>query len=174
MKPILKKAAWSPCAVGVGIGILSWVTFLLMFKAIGVSTTFVRFVAFIESIFSTKHVLQTEYLAKYVEIKPIFEWQFALVISIFIGAWASAKLSGVSFSFIPYLWGQNFGYSKTVRAIGAFIGGFLILFGARLAGGCTSGHGISGGLQLATSSWIFILSFFVGGIITAFALYRKR
>ena len=50
----------------------------------------------------------------------------------------------------------------------------LMLFGARLAGGCTSGHAISGNLQLATSSWMFTGALFVGGILTAKALYTKR
>jgi uncharacterized membrane protein YedE/YeeE len=34
-----------------------------------------------------------------------------------------------------------------------------MMFGARLAQGCTSGHGISGSLQLAVSSWIFVVVF---------------
>ena len=41
---------------------------------------------------------------------------------------------------------------------GAFLFGAVSLFGARLAGGCTSGHGISGGLQLALSSWVFFIA----------------
>jgi uncharacterized protein len=48
-----------------------------------------------------------------------------------------------------------------------------MLFGARLAGGCTSGHGISGGLQLALSSWVFMISLFSSGIIIALILYPK-
>ena len=47
-----------------------------------------------------------------------------------------------------------------------------MVYGARLAGGCTSGHGISGTLQLAVSSWIAVICFFVGGIVTALLLYR--
>jgi hypothetical protein len=44
--------------------------------------------------------------------------------------------------------------------------------GARWAGGCTSGHGISGTLQLAVSSWLAAAAFFAGGIITAIFLFR--
>jgi uncharacterized membrane protein YedE/YeeE len=44
-------------------------------------------------------------------------------------------------------------------------------FGARMAGGCTSGHGISGALQLSVGSWIALAGFFVGGIITAMLLF---
>ena len=49
----------------------------------------------------------------------------------------------------------------------AFIGGTVMAFGARLAGGCTSGHGISGALQLSVGSWIALMCFFAGGVVTA-------
>jgi uncharacterized membrane protein YedE/YeeE len=50
----------------------------------------------------------------------------------------------------------------------------VIIFGARLADGCTSGHGISGSLQLAVSSWTFFLVMFASGIATAFVIFRRR
>jgi uncharacterized membrane protein YedE/YeeE len=53
-----------------------------------------------------------------------------------------------------------------------FLGGGLMAFGARMAGGCTSGHGISGAMQLSVGSWIALLGFFVGGIATAMLLFH--
>lgn len=55
----------------------------------------------------------------------------------------------------------------------AFAGGVLMAFGARLAGGCTSGHGISGTLQLNVASWIAVICFFVGGAFVAALLFRS-
>jgi uncharacterized membrane protein YedE/YeeE len=49
-----------------------------------------------------------------------------------------------------------------------------MLFGARLADGCTSGHGISGSLQLAVSSWVFTAVFFATATVTALALYGRE
>jgi len=43
-----------------------------------------------------------------------------------------------------------------------------------MAGGCTSGHGISGSLQLALSSWVFFLVMFGFGVLGALFLFRKR
>ena len=43
-----------------------------------------------------------------------------------------------------------------------------------VAVGCTSGHGISGALQLALSSWIFAPTFFGAGVVAAFLLYGKK
>lgn len=107
--------------------------------------------------------------------KPVFEWQFALVVMLVLGAFFSAWLSGEKFrEEVPRLWEWRFGSSRRLRNVAAFFGGVILLFGARLAGGCTSGHGISGSMQLAISSWSFFLSMFVAGVVTAFMLYGKN
>ncbi len=49
----------------------------------------------------------------------------------------------------------------------AFIGGFLLLFGARMADGCTSGHMFSGIMQGSVSGYIFAAAVFLAGIPTA-------
>ena len=60
------------------------------------------------------------------------------------------------------------------RMVMGFIGGFILLLGARIAGGCTSGHCISGGLQLAVSGWVFMIALFAVGIPAAMMIYKKR
>ncbi|MBL8052066.1 MAG: YeeE/YedE family protein, partial [Nitrospira sp.] len=60
------------------------------------------------------------------------------------------------------------------RLIWSFIGGFLLLFGARFGGGCTSGHMISGVSQLAVSSFVFSTALFPSAILTARWLYPER
>ncbi|MEG6552477.1 YeeE/YedE thiosulfate transporter family protein, partial [Desulfocurvibacter africanus] len=57
------------------------------------------------------------------------------------------------------------------RLLTAFAGGAIMAFGARVAGGCTSGHGISGTMQLAISSWLALACFFIGGAAVAHMLY---
>ncbi len=73
---------------------------------------------------------------------------------------------------MPSLWASAFGDSSVLRVIVALVGGIILGFGSRFADGCTSGHGISGTLQLAVSSWISAICFFIGGIITAHIIYR--
>ena len=92
----------------------------------------------------------------------------------FFGALVSSLVSG-SFKLesVPALWRERFGPSVGKRFLAAFIGGVVIIFGARLADGCTSGHGISGSLQLAVSSWTFFIAMFISGIVTAFILFRS-
>jgi hypothetical protein len=174
----LLRARWSPYAVGVGIGVLSWITFAWMGKALGTSTTFVRAVGAVEGTVAEQHVRETEYLAKYVVGSPVVDWQFTLVIALFFGALVANLLGrrdagGRFVEKIPGLWAWRFGGSGALRYIAAFLGGAVLLFGARMAGGCTSGHAISGGLQLAISSWIFTIAMFIAGVATAFLLFGK-
>ena len=50
------------------------------------------------------------------------------------------------------------------------LGGFAIGFGARYAGGCTSGHAISGISNLQLPSLIAVVGFFIGGLLTTWVL----
>lgn len=51
------------------------------------------------------------------------------------------------------------------------IGGFLVGFGARYAGGCTSGHAISGLSNLQLPSLIAVIGFFIGGLIMVHLIF---
>ncbi len=177
MKSILTQSRWSPYGVGVGIGMLSWITFAFMDKTLGVSTSMVRTAGAMSKVISPGHDVSSyyvKYLGTSAEPLPVFEWQFALVIMLPLGALLASWLSGDRIhENVPALWKWRFGPSKGLRFMGAFVGGVVVLFGARLAGGCTSGHGISGGLQLAVSSWLFFFSLFLAGAVVAFLLYGK-
>ena len=70
-------------------------------------------------------------------------------------------------------WKKYRGTSVSSRVIWSFIGGFILIFGARMAGGCTSGHVISGGMQLAVSSLVFAVFVFAGLLITGRFFYGQ-
>lgn len=172
---IWTRARWSPYVVGALIGVLSWITFLFMDKALGASTTLVHAAGMLTGIVSEDAVRENAYYSKYIVGKPGIDWQFALVVLLPVGAYLAARLSKTYRpESVPSLWRARFGDSKALRYAAAFGGGALMLFGARLAGGCTSGHSISGNLQLAVSSWMFTAALFGGGIFTAMTLYKQR
>ena len=161
---------WSPYAVGIGIGILSWLSFLISGKPIATSTTFARIGGMIEEKITGEEVKQKSYFKK---IKLKLDWQGMLVVGVVFGSFLSAIISG-DFQvgvWVPSLWDSAFGDSAVLRVLVALAGGVILGFGARFGDGCTSGHGISGTLQLAVSSWISAISFFVGGVITAHIIY---
>jgi len=113
--------------------------------------------------------------AKQLVGKPAVDWQFALVVGLFLGAALAARLAHTPRPpDVPPTFVARFGPSRLRRNLTAFAGGVLLLFGARLADGCTSGHGISGGLQLAVGSWTFVAAVFAVGIPFAFLLLRPR
>jgi uncharacterized membrane protein YedE/YeeE len=161
----LTMERWSPYVVGIGIGILSWLAFLLSDRIIGCSTAFARTAGMVERIFAGDKVNQKAYYKKF---PPVIDWEWMLVAGILCGSFISAVLSGqFRLEWVPSEWAAAAGGSVLIRWLVALAGGVFIGFGARWAGGCTSGHGISGTLQLALSSWLAVICFFIGGIITA-------
>jgi len=162
---------WSPYLVGAGIGILSWFTFLLSDKPIGCSTAFSRTSGMIEQVLTGRSVKDKPYYKKF---PAVVDWEWMLVLGIIIGSMVSALISGeLRLRLIPSLWMARFGLSFFLRFVAALSGGIVIGIGARWAGGCTSGHGISGTMQLAVSSWIAAILFFISGILTAQFLFFR-
>lgn len=175
MKNPLRIPRWSPYVVGAGIGMLSWATFYFMDKALGASTSFVQASGVIVGAAAPEHVRANPYYARLLVDKPVVEWQMSLVIMLAVGAFLSARLSGVRFvEHVPALWQSRFGPSRMKRYAAAFLGGAVLLYGARLADGCTSGHAISGGLQLAVSSWVFLIAMFTSGVAVAMLMFRRK
>jgi uncharacterized membrane protein YedE/YeeE len=166
----LTELRWSPYLVGAGIGILSWFSFLFAKQPISCSTSFARTSGMIERVLRGKKVQEKAYYQKF---KLIVDWQWMLVVGIVIGSFLSALLSGdLHLQWVPDLWQSAFGGNPLLRMTAAMIGGIFLGFGARWANGCTSGHGISGTLQLAVSSWISAICFFIGGILAAYFIYH--
>lgn len=166
----LELDRWSPYAVGIGLGILSWLSFLLSDQALACSTAFTRSAGMLERAVRGPRVLDKPYYRKFV---PKVEWGWMLVVGMVIGAFISARLSDTFvWRWVPEVWEQAFGAAVAPRLLMAFGGGVLMGLGARWAGGCTSGHGISGTMQLALSSWIAAACFFAGGIAGAMLIYR--
>ena len=56
----------------------------------------------------------------------------------------------------------------------AFLGGFIVLYGARLAGGCTSGHMMSGMMQTAVSGYVFAAGAFAAALPVAIMMYKQE
>lgn len=165
------KKAWSPYLGGGLTGVLAVLSVVISGKFLGASTTFARSSAWLEKFFFPEHV---EALAYYQKYAPKVDWQWMFLFGILIGSFFAAITSGTfKLQNVPDMWASRFGTSTVKRAIVAFIGGFIALFGARLAGGCPSGHGLSGLMQLSASGFIALICFFLGGLPVAAILYYK-
>jgi uncharacterized protein len=163
-------AAWSPYLVGALIGILSMFTFYFSNKPLGASSAYAKVAGLIARKLAPRHL---DRLAYYRSNPPAIGWEVMLVAGIIVGAFLAAWTGGETTGrWLPPMWVERFGDAVWLRLVVAFAGGAIMAFGARLAGGCTSGHGISGALQLSVGSWIALLCFFIGGVAVALPLYR--
>ena len=172
------SAGWSPYLAGALVGVLAIASVLVTTHwlgkthYLGASTTFVRAAGFVEQRLAPAHAAANDYFTK---TKIRVDWQFMLVVGIFLGALV-ASLSDGSFRLeaVPPIWRERFGGSIVKRALGALLGGAVAMFGARLAGGCPSGHGLSGLMQLSVSGFAALGLFFGGGGLAAALIYGRR
>lgn len=168
---ILAARVWSPYAAGILIGLLQIPAFLLMNTALGASSSFVTVAASIAAVFDPA-AAAIPYFKSHVSTAKDW-WQVALVIGVAVGAFMSAKMSRTMRPAMSEMWGRVMGlHSFPLRLLVAFAGGFVLLLGARIANGCTSGHGLSGLSQLAVSSLIAMAAMFASGI--AISAFLKR
>ncbi len=177
MKDRRGDGGWSPYVAGALAGVLAIASAVATTKVLGktsflgTSTTFVRAAGMVERQVAPEHVKANAYFEKE---KVKVDWQFMLVIGIFVGALAGAA-SDRSFKLepVPPAWAERFGHGVGRRAVAAFAGGAVAMFGARLADGCPSGHGLSGLMQLSVSGFAALALFFGTGVLVARLVYGR-
>jgi uncharacterized membrane protein YedE/YeeE len=167
------RVDWTPYAVGIGIGVLSWAAFVIVNNPLGITTAIAQLSGGAATpILGADAVARNTYWAKNA---MKLDYGTLFLAGTLLGGLLSALLAGRwAVETVPTVWAQRFGSSPVKRYIAAFIGGTIVMFGARLANGCTSGNGISGGLQLALSGWVFLAAMFATGTLTAFTLFGNR
>ena len=159
-------------AGGIGIGLVLIVAVALV-QPIGVSAQYVVLDGVLLHNLLPDVASKSPYLAKTAQGWTLATYEFFFVLGIPVGALVTA-LATARFTtrVVPTEWKKRFGSNPGNRLVWSFVGGFLLLFGARFGGGCTSGHMISGISQLAISSFVFSAALFISGIVTARVLYR--
>ena len=153
---------------GIALAVLNVIVFLtsLTDRIIGASTSY-PYVAD-----QLTGITGNDYFAK---IQAPGHWEMVFLFGAFISAVVISILKKeFKLTVIHSNWLKYKGDSKTERLIWSFVGGFILIFGARMAGGCTSGHILSGGMQLAASSLVFAVFVFGGFLITGKLFYRPQ
>jgi len=162
----LQPPRWA--VLGVLFGLLGAAS-IALFGPIGVSGTYPRAIGSVLRVAAPEYAAANPYLVK---MGTVVTPETMLVIGLLIGGFVSARLGRQKAAAVSFVHARE--TSDRGRYVDAFVGGFLILFGARLAGGCTSGHIISGMTQLAVSSTIFAAAVFAGGMGAARLLKAWR
>ncbi|MBN2398338.1 MAG: YeeE/YedE family protein [Deltaproteobacteria bacterium] len=186
------KGQWNWFTGGIALGLVFFFAVLLV-KPIGVSTQFVIFDGIVWNALSDDVITKNPdaksgyastnaYLnksgGKYAKnsAKP-FNYSFIFVLSIILGAFLSALTGGprptAADRVAPEVWRSRFGEKGSTRYVVSFIGGVVTLFGVRLAGGCMSGHTMSGIMQTSISGYLFAVGVFLTAIPLAILLYRR-
>jgi len=142
---------------GVLVGLTVPLLYLLAGQAFGISSSLQQFGAMCAP--NSK----LPYLANFDKRKGLGTLMF--VIGITVGGFiATFLLSAQPIEFLPA------SYMNVGGAVRLLIGGFLIGFGTRYAGGCTSGHAITGIANLNWPSLVATIFFFVGGLTVTWGL----
>lgn len=130
---------------------------------------------------STFFPYAADYLAGFTEntyfnsITNAGHWEMLFLGGAFLaGLLISILKKEFQFKLIYSNWERFKGNSKPKRIIWSLLGGFILIFGARMAGGCTSGHILSGGMQVAISSLVFAVFTFIGLLGTGKLFYKLR
>lgn len=179
---------WNWKQSGVALAVIFLLAIVLV-KPIGVSTQFVILDGIILSAFDanliksgadskTSYASSNAYLnksgGKYAKaVANPLSYGLVFVISMVLGGLLASRLQKKRAPQLPSFHQARFGESLWSRNLLAFTGGLLVLYGARLAGGCTSGHMMSGIMQTAISGYVFTIATFVFSIPIAMLLYKR-
>jgi uncharacterized membrane protein YedE/YeeE len=165
-----KMSYWNPYLGGVVLGVVLFGAFYLTGHGLGSSGGTARLVAGIESLIVPQHVDRTPAIAGFAGGKrSIFDhWIVWCIAGVVLGGF----ISGILRKRVRIETFAGPAISPKVRWIAAFIGGAIVGYGARLARGCTSGQGLTGGATFAVGSWAFLFAAFAGAYGVAFFVRR--
>ncbi|NOX17104.1 MAG: YeeE/YedE family protein [Chlorobi bacterium] len=163
---------WNPYLVGVGLGLVLLASFVVMGRGLGASGALSTITATAVNTIAPEHTASNPFYEGYLgdgETSPLKDWLIFQVLGLVVGGFISGALAGrnkISVEKGPHI-------SVKGRYIYAFIGGSLMGFAAKMALGCTSGQGLTGGSMLSVGGWAFMLMVFVGGYATAYFVRRQ-
>jgi uncharacterized protein len=169
----LSKELWSPYAAGVLLGIVGILSVVLADNLLGASGAFENLAGLAGQAVAPD--LFNNIYFNFV-MPPGITWGVLLLIGIFFGGLLGA-LSSRTLKLRDNddaQWKKIFGPERWKRWSIAFLGAVVLEYGAGIAGGCTSGLAISGGMLLAPAAFVFIAGMFGSGILTALIVYGKR
>lgn len=152
----------SPYLIGAAIGLLNIGAFAAFRKGIGVSGAYESSAA----LAARRLAPDAAHVNDYVKAKkepPKFDWESWLLLGTILGGMVAARTGGANDA-LPV--DDRAGAEPKRSPLASAAGGAMLMFGARMADGCTSGHGLSGTAQGAGSSWLFTpLMFGVGSLL---------
>ncbi|MEM9530305.1 MAG: YeeE/YedE thiosulfate transporter family protein [Pseudomonadota bacterium] len=162
----------NPYLAGVGVGVALLAAFLLAGRGLGATGAYSSVVAGAAQVVAPEHAAQSQPYAAFLgdaDSSPLADWLVLEIAGVLLGAFLSAVLAGR----VRLQISRPTQVSAWRRLQLAASGGLLMGFGAKLARGCTSGQGLTGGALFSVGSWLFIASAFALAYLLA-PLVRKQ
>ena len=158
-------AYWNPYLSGILLGVTLLVSFLVLGAGLGASAGLARFAAALKGCCFT--VIDDAYFGRFGPT-PMTYYLVFMFAGVFLGGFFSASQSDR----LELSMERGKDVTPKSRALYALVGGIIVGFASRLAGGCTSGQALSGGSLLLTGSLLFMIFCFAGGY--GFAWFVRR
>jgi hypothetical protein len=173
----IRKETWSPYVAGVLLGLVGILAVWLSNNLLGASGAFENLAGLLGKAVAPKAFdnLYFNFI-----MPPGITYGVILAIGLFFGGLIGAATSGTlkwgkkDAANSDAQWKRTFGPQAWKRWMLAFVGAIILEYAAGIAGGCTSGLAISGGMLLAPAAFLFIAGMFASGIVTALIIYRRR
>ncbi len=159
---------WPPLAAGVALGLALVLAFVATGHGLGASGFFTRLAAGLAGLVAPAAAEANAYLGPYLRGNPLDGWISWEIVGVMVGALAGSLASGRFRLGVE----RGAGLGTPPRLGLAFLGGILTGFGSRLARGCTSGLGLSGGATLSVAAFVFLIAFFAAGFATMILMRR--
>jgi uncharacterized membrane protein YedE/YeeE len=165
-----ERPYWHPYLGGVLLGLVLFLAFFLTGNGLGASGAISRLDALLVDIVAPAHVDLSPYLLKMAGglKNPLDDW----IIPVFFGALFGGFISGVINGRAKVETNKGPHISVKARWAMAFLGGTIMVYGARMARGCTSGQALSGGATLSAGSWALMMAIFAGAYLLAYFVRR--
>jgi len=163
---------WNPYLVGIGLGVVLMLTFVIMGRGLGASGALSTTVAVVVDEVAPEHTEGNAFYENYLgdgTESPFKDWLVFEVLGVVFGGFISGSISGRTKLMVEK--GPNVSTKK--RFMYATIGGALMGFGAKMARGCTSGQGLTGAGMFSVGGWAFFLAVFAAAYGTAYFVRRQ-
>jgi hypothetical protein len=180
IKSFISQEIWSPYVAGILLGLVGLLAVLLADQLLGASGAFESIVGWIGKRVAPGLVNNLYWGAEGSRAMPIMRpeitWSVVLLVGVVFGGTLGA-LTSRTFKFRfndDNQWKRILGPQSWKRWLIGFVGAIILEYAAGIAGGCTSGLAISGGMLFAPAAFLFIAGMFASGIITSLIVYRRR
>ncbi|MEW5872194.1 MAG: YeeE/YedE thiosulfate transporter family protein [Chloroflexota bacterium] len=173
----IRKDTWSPYVAGILLGLVGIAAVWASNSLLGASGAFENLAGMIGRALAP--ALFDNMYFNFI-MPPGITYGVMMLVGLFFGGMIGAASSGTlkwgkkDAANSDEQWKRVFGPQTWKRWILVFVGAIILEYAAGIAGGCTSGLAISGGMLLAPSAFLFIAGMFASGILTALLIYRRR